>query len=287
MSLLIVVIVGAVLGILINFLADFLPGLRESIPSCQNCGESKDIWEYLFSPACSKCKQEFPRETLTQKISHLKWIPKCEKCGEVYSSRNYLFSFRCPNCGKSTRIGNWLVPLLAVIASVLLALFPAKPLSYWASLPLFAFFGLVMLIDFRYKAVLLETDILGIILGIIYGLIIHSPSEMIFGGVAGTAIMLLIYLGGILFNRVLGNLRHQKIDEVALGLGDVIVSGYLGLIMGWPHIVGMLVIGILLGGIFSLLYILYKLVTKSYVAYEAIPYVPFLVIAAVVMFYLP
>jgi prepilin signal peptidase PulO-like enzyme (type II secretory pathway) len=283
----IVVIVGAVLGILINFLADFLPGLRESIPACANCGETKDIWEYIFNTKCSKCQQKFPDDSFLQKISYLKWTPKCEKCDYIFTPRNYLFSFRCPNCGKKTRVGNWLVPLVSIVVSVLLALFPARPLTFWASLPLFAFFGLVMLIDFRYKAVLLETDILGILLGIIYGLVIHSPSEMIFGGIAGAAIMLLIYLGGILFNRVLGNIRHQKIDEVALGLGDVIVSSYLGLIMGWPHIVGMLVIGILLGGVFALLYILFKLVKKSYVAYEAIPYVPFLVIAAIVMFYLP
>ena len=213
--------------------------------------------------------------------------PVCHNCGQAFTLKGYLFSFRCPNCKAKPSVRYWIVLIAGVLGSLLLALFPLKPLNFWVSLPLLAFLALVTIIDIEHRAVLIETDIIGFVLGIVYGLIIHSPVEMILGGVAGAGTMTVIYFGGILFNRILGRIRHQEMNEVALGLGDVFVCGYLGLIMGWPHIVGMIVIAIILGGIFSLGYILVKLITKKYEAFSAIPYVPFLILAAVIMFYLP
>jgi len=220
---------------------------------------------------------------LTRKFSR----PVCRNCGQTFTLKGYLFSFHCPNCKAKPSARYWIVLAAGVLGSLLLALFPLKPLGFWASLPLLAFLALVTIIDIEHRAVLIETDIIGLVLGIIYGLIIHSPIEMILGGLAGAGIMTVIYFGGILFNRILGKIRHQEMSEVALGLGDVFVCGYLGLIMGWPHIVGMIVIAIILGGVFSLGYILVKLITKKYEAFSAIPYVPFLIFAAVIMFYLP
>ena len=220
---------------------------------------------------------------LTRKFSR----PVCRNCGQTFTLKGYLFSFHCPNCKAKPSARYWIVLAAGVLGSLLLALFPLKPLGFWASLPLLAFLALVTIIDIEHRAVLIETDIIGFVLGIVYGLIIHSPVEMFLGGLVGAGIMGVIYFGGILFNRILGKIRHQEMSEVALGLGDVFVCGYLGLIMGWPHIVGMIVIAIILGGVFSLGYILVKLITKKYEAFSAIPYVPFLILAAVIMFYLP
>ena len=213
--------------------------------------------------------------------------PKCVHCGHSFTLKEYLFSFRCPECHSRPSQRYWWVLIISIIGSVLLALFPMQPLGYWESLPLVAFLALVTIIDIEYRAVLIETDIIGIVIGIVYGLILHPPLEMIIGGLAGAAIMGLLYFFGILFNRILGKIRNQEIDEVALGLGDVFVSGYLGFIMGWPHIAGMVIIAILLGGGFSLGYILVKLISKKYTPFSAIPYVPFLILAALVMFYMP
>lgn len=213
--------------------------------------------------------------------------PVCHNCGQAFTLKGYLFSFHCPNCKAKPSARYWIVLIAGVVGSLLLALFPLKPLNFWVSLPLLAFLSLIMIIDIEHRAVLIETDIVGFVLGIVYGLIFHSPVETILGGVAGAGIMVVIYFGGILFNNILGKIRHQEMSEVALGLGDVFVCGYLGLIMGWPHIVGMIIIAIILGGVFSLGYILVKMITKKYQAFSAIPYVPFLILAAVIMFYLP
>ena len=57
--------------------------------------------------------------------------------------------------------------------------------------------------------------------------------------------------------------------------------------MGWPHIIAMIIIAVFSAGVFSLGYILVKLIQKKYTAFSAIPYVPFLILAALAMFYLP
>jgi len=99
--------------------------------------------------------------------------------------------------------------------------------------------------------------------------------------------MIILFYLGKLFNVVLGKIRNQEIDEVALGFGDVFVCGYLGLITGWPQVAGMVIIAILLAGVFSLGYLLVKIIGKKYTAFSAIPYAPFLILALLVLFYLP
>jgi len=245
MSVIYCVLIGAVISMIINYLADVLPETRK-----------------------------FSR-------------PKCKKCGHPFTFKGYLFSFHCPVCGSYPSFRYWIVLSLSIVGSVSLAFFPLEPLSYWASLPLITFLGLVAVIDIEHKAVLFETDIIGIVICLIYGLFLYKPLETILGGIGGAGIMLLFYFGGILFNKILGRIRHQEIEEVALGFGDVFVCGYLGFLMGWPRIIGMIIITILLGGLFSLVYMLIKIISKKYSAFSAIPYVPFLILAALTMFYFP
>jgi len=80
--------------------------------------------------------------------------------------------------------------------------------------------------------------------------------------------------------------RKQPIEEIALGFGDVNLCGVLGLMLGWPRIWVNLLFAVLLGGLVSGGYILFMLVRKRYQPFTAIPYAPFLIIAAVVLIYL-
>jgi leader peptidase (prepilin peptidase) / N-methyltransferase len=72
-----------------------------------------------------------------------------------------------------------------------------------------------------------------------------------------------------------------------LGFGDVTLSGVMGLLLGWPGIMGGLLIAIGLGGVFSLLFILIKLITKKYQAFSSIPYAPFIIFGSLILIYLP
>lgn len=218
-----------------------------------------------------------------------KWfsLPSCSNCGGRFSVVNYLFSFRCPHCQAKPKARYWIVLVLSVILSVLLVFFPLKPFSYWASLPLLVFLGLIVIIDIEHRAVLFTTDFVGIGLGLIYGWILHGVWNTLLGGLLGAAIMLGMYYLGVLFNRVVARIRKQEVDEVALGLGDVFVSGYLGLICGVQHVPALIILAILLSGVFAILYLIVKAIAKKYSAFSAIAYAPFLILALLILFYLP
>jgi len=188
----IVVVLGAIAGILVNYLADVLP--------------------------------------LTRRLS----APLCRECGHQFQLGEYLFAWRCSQCQSRPPFRNYLVVIGMMLLSFLVAVFPIKGLSFWAAIPLFAFLILILTIDMEYRAVLNETSIAGAILMLIFGVFMNGIVKTLLGGVAGYGAMLLLYFGGILFTRVLSKIRHQEIDEVALGFGDVNVTGFLGLLVGWP-----------------------------------------------------
>lgn len=213
--------------------------------------------------------------------------PHCRNCGHPFTVYEYLISFRCPQCKTRPGARYWMVLVLSIVITVALAFFPMKPLNFWLSLPLIAFLGLIMIIDIEHRAVLLETDVVGLVFGIVYGLILHKPLEALLGGLIAAGVMLALFYGGVLFNRMVGRIRKQEVEEVAFGLGDVIVSGYLGLIVGLKSVAGFLLLSVIFGGVFALFYLLVKLLSRKYSAFSAIPYVPFMILAMVFLFYSP
>lgn len=213
--------------------------------------------------------------------------PKCKACDQPFTLKNYLLSYKCSKCGhwRSARV--FIVLVGAVIICILLNYFPFSVFSFWATLPILLYMGVVLVIDIEHRVVLLETSILGFTICLIYGIILRGLAKTLFGALGGFAIMLLFYLLGLAFNAIMGKLRHQKMEEVAFGFGDVSMGTILGLLMGWPSIAGAFIISILTFGIFSLLFILGLILTKRYHAFtSALPFVPFLILGAVVLFYL-
>jgi leader peptidase (prepilin peptidase)/N-methyltransferase len=72
-------------------------------------------------------------------------------------------------------------------------------------------------------------------------------------------------------------------EEEALGGGDVYLAGVLGLMLGWPFIWDALVLGVLLGGVVSFLFLLALVVSRRYAGdalMTFIPYGPYFIISA-------
>ncbi|MBA4311003.1 MAG: hypothetical protein C0417_00035 [Chlorobiaceae bacterium] len=218
---------------------------------------------------------------LTRKFT----MPVCPNCSALHSLRSYLISFKCQQCGKFPSKRSLIVTSLSIIISILVALFPFGRLNFWFTVPLIVFLGLILVIDIEHRVVLIETSIAGLVLLFIYGVILQGFVNTFIGGVSGFLIMLFIYYFGIFFSKILGKIRKQKIDEVALGFGDVYVCGFLGFLTGWPFIIGTIVLAIITSGIFALLFVVIKLIRKEYQAFSAIPYTPFLILGAIAIFY--
>jgi leader peptidase (prepilin peptidase)/N-methyltransferase len=155
------------------------------------------------------------------------------------------------------------------------------------ALVLIIYFGEVAVIDIEHRLVLHPISLVGALIGLVVGYRLHGLVMTLVGGAAGFVIMLALYYLGELFSRLLGRLRGQPVNEVALGFGDVNLAGILGLVMGWPGITACLFVAILIGGLISGLYLVIMMLTRTYRAFTALPYAPFLLLSAVFLLFRP
>lgn len=242
------ILTGWAIGALINYLADCLPVHRRLVsPFCLACGAKFAPWDYWLWPR------------------------------------------RCAACGRYRGWRPWIVELVAIGAVISLWFYPQERMGFWISLPVIAYFGLVIVIDIEHKLILHPTSLAGALLGLGVGIYARGLAPTLTGAVAGMGIMLLLYLLGYLFLRVMrsrgGEAASLPPGEEALGFGDVLLAGVLGLIVGWPGIIVVLVLAVLLGGLFSLGYMIVMVILRRYRALTAFPYGPFLIAGAILILF--
>ncbi len=213
--------------------------------------------------------------------------PVCVHCHADIAWGDYFTFRRCSQCQARRSLRTWVVQILAPAAALFLYFFPPARLGPWLGFGLLVFFALVAVVDLEYRAILIPVNIAGAVIGLIVGLTIRDLGSTLLGGVVGFAVMIGIYYFGIFFNKMYSRIRHVEVDEVALGLGDVYLTGALGLMMGFPEVIGGLVTGVVIAGIVSLVIIVVSLVAKKYKPLQAIPYAPFLILGAIIFIYIP
>ena len=181
----------------------------------------------------------------------------------------------------------WVVEIIFIAASAYISYSPPVKIGYWLGMIVLAYFGVVVLIDLEYRLIMHPVSIFGAVLGLIVGILRVGWLRAVVGGVVGFGIMWMLYLLGVLIIKIVNRKRSQAVNDVALGFGDVNLSGVLGLMLGWPLVFVGLVVAVLLGGFVSMIYIIIKLITRKYNAFMALPYGPFLVVGAVILIYFP
>jgi leader peptidase (prepilin peptidase)/N-methyltransferase len=211
--------------------------------------------------------------------------PVCSVCGVKDTAGQILLFQACPSCGNRAVFRKWLVMAGALGASLLFWAYPTVRLGYWAGLFLLGYFGLIFVIDMEHRLILHPVSLFGMVIGVTIGIWLHGIWNTLLGGVAGFGIMFGLYYLGDLFARFIARLRGTHLDEVALGFGDVMLSGVLGFVLGWPGISAGLILAILFGGAASLIYILVRVFQRSYQPFIAIPYAPFLLLGAIVLLF--
>ncbi|MCB2179876.1 A24 family peptidase [bacterium] len=165
----------------------------------------------------------------------------------------------------------------------------ARPerVELWWGIPVLLYFGIVIVMDIEFRVVLHPISIAGAVLGSLVGVYLRGPWVTLGGGVAGFAIMFFLYKLGEMFMNWVNRRRDEMIDEVALGYGDVNMAGVVGLFLGWPPIVLGLLYAIFTAGIVSILFIVISVVIRRFRAFAALPYAPFLALAALTMLFFP
>lgn len=181
--------------------------------------------------------------------------------------------------------------LIVEAVYILLALWmwitrPESVELWWGILAL-VYFGIVIVMDIEFRVVLHPISIAGAVLGVVVGTYLRGIGVTLLGGIVGFAVMFLLYKLGELFMNWINRRRNEMIDEVALGYGDVNMAGVVGLFLGWPPIILGLLFAVFFAGVVSILFIVISLVIRRFRAFAAMPYAPFLALAALVLLFFP
>ena len=247
-----VFLLGLLLGVAINAAADSLPlSRRLEAPRCLGCGAPRPHAAWLGITAFLAGKR------------------RCTYCGSPRSWRAVM------------------VELTSALGAVwIYQRDPSLPV-FLAGLTIAAFFLLIAVIDIEHRLILHPVSLTAaIVIGAI-GVLDPARGALrtLAGGLAGLAIVLVLYWLGGLFSRFVARVRGQELDEVAFGFGDVTLAGVIGLAVGWPGVILALMLGIMAAGVFSIGYVLVMLLRGRYNAFSPIPYGPFLIAGALLVYF--
>lgn len=244
-------VLGFALGALVNLLADGLPRHRR-----------------LTRPRCPHCDAPRPPVRWSGTVAWVANRKSCAYCGHSLGIRHPLAELGA---------AGWTTWLYAIDPSLGVFL---------PSLLLSMIFLLILITDFEHRLILHAVTLPAAILIGLIGVLDPSrgPAKTLVGGAVGFGAVLVLYLFGGLFGRLMGQIRGQRVDEVAFGFGDVTLAGVIGLAVGWPGVVLAVFIGILAGGLFSLAYLVTMIIRRRYQAFIPIPYSPFLILGALVVY---
>lgn len=250
--LVIVFVVGLLLGVSINAAANSLPFSRKlAKPHCYACGAPRQLLAWSGAIA---------------------WFSGMRRC--LYCDRSIL--------GREV-----FVELILVAAAVLLYMENDSLARWLLELVTVSIFMLIMVIDLEHRLILYVVSVPAAIFFALVGSVDPNlgVSRTLVGGAIGFVTFLLLYVLGAFFARWMGRRRGEELDEVAFGFGDVMLALVIGLTVGFPGVIGALLRGIVLAGVFSFIYMLVMAAMKRYEAFTAIPYGPFLILGALWVYF--
>jgi len=200
------------------------------------------------------------------------------------------------------RLRSWLVLAAATAGAIWLTLAPPArflpppslaspgrfdlPWGLFAAYLLLLYLLLVVVIDIEHRLILHKTSLFGALLCGAIGTWLRGPLSTLAGGLAGLIAMLLVYFLGKAFVRLLSRLRGREINEEAMGFGDVLLAGVMGLLLGWPGVFSGLVYTFIFGGVGSLAVLLAAILSRRSSRDLTLAYGPYLALAMFLLIFI-
>jgi len=211
---------------------------------------------------------------------------KCPYCGReqsFFASLN--FSYTCLICGAPYSKRIWGLELISALLVLWLWFYTEKSTLFWIWVFSWLYFSLTVIIDWETHHIPHLLSFYGCLLGLIFGNTLHGIQNCIIGGGLGFFIAYIFFVGGILYTRTIGKKKNPYSLTPALGFGDVILCGVLGLYLGWQNILPIMFEGLILAICYGLILITYKYIhqAKTSPIYYAIPLAPFLIVRSLVL----
>jgi leader peptidase (prepilin peptidase)/N-methyltransferase len=178
------------------------------------------------------------------------------------------------------------VEAVLVAASIYLWWRYSPSLLYAVHLLYLAIFTLIAVVDIEHRLVL-RSIMLPAFAFALAEVLLSGRIEPL-NGLAGFAIgqiaLMAFYLLGEGYLRLVNARRAQPVEEVAFGSGDVTLGTFCGLLLGYPLIVPMLVLMVLIGGALAAAFVLVRLaVARRYQAHMPLPYGPAILLATTLL----
>jgi prepilin signal peptidase PulO-like enzyme (type II secretory pathway) len=177
---------------------------------------------------------------------------------------------RCSTCRKRLPAAFPLVEAFMALLFLLIFLLEGFGVSFWFHCAYTAILMLVLVTDWKHRDIYLSVIVVG-------GLVAFAGSFFVPGVGPGYALVGAVVAGGFfLLAYLLARLIFRHIEE-PLGMGDVFLALMMGLMLGFPNIVGVLVVGPLIAGVVAVL----LLVTRRSSMGDFMPYGVSLCVAAI------
>ncbi len=145
-------------------------------------------------------------------------------------------------------------------------------------------FVLLSVVDLEHKHILIMPVILASALALINAAAFPQPApnlpSSLVGGTVGGLTFSLVFWGGRLVGRFFG--RRRKMPT-AFGKGDVYLMILAGLIVGFPHVLAVMILAIFLGGFGALACIFQMILSRRYELFTAFPYGPYILAAVYIV----
>ena len=198
--------------------------------------------------------------------------PRCPYCGEVRPWYQWISlptfvvnQTRCRNCSAYVPIRYPLVELSLGLLYALLYIWYGGTVQFGFYAAYTTVFALIAVTDFERRLILNLVTFPAMGLALIGSFFTEGMSwkSALLGGVIGYGVFFIL--------AVVGN---KLVGPGALGGGDVTLAGFIGMVTGFPLVIEALVLGVLCGGVISLL----LLVTRVRTMRDPVPYGPFLIV---------
>ncbi|MBI5712787.1 MAG: prepilin peptidase [Chloroflexi bacterium] len=251
MIILSLIVLGVIVGSLINLAADDLP--RRLTPR--------------FPPHCPTC--DSPLHPL-------------RRIAIVGVLTNHI---KCLHCESSLKLRSLAVEIVSPFMLLYLYQRFDLTLKFGLLAILMECLLVIAVIDLEHRLILYVTIIPAALIAFIYAMFgagYDLPKSLI-GGAVGFGAVYVIYFFGWVFGVVTARIRGEELNEVPFGGGDVNLAGVIGLAVGWSGILLALFIAVMSGGISAAIYLTVSLIRRRYNLFTPIPYGPFLILGAVIL----
>lgn len=285
------ILIGWVAGILVNVLADDLP-LRRAVRTPRYVPDSKK--RAVHVPVLNEAGEDVTAEFVYQddeKRPLIAWS----------GILTFLFNKRVSPSG-DVKLG-WRYPIaelftifLMWVAMYAIYLMNTDPKirdvnvvqgAFWLMYMLI--FAVIVVIDIEHKLILFVVIIPSSLIAVADSVLTGFPPSLVdalAGGALGFFVFFILYNGGFLFTYIMGTVRGEKIDEVAFGYGDVMLSMLSGFILGWQSLIFAMFLTVFLGAFGAVIFLLIKALSRNkYSAFTAIPYGPYIVAGTIILLF--